>query len=131
MIWSGSLFSKTIMIGSGSLFSKTIVIVSGSILRGPSVSLNMRTYVFSLGQFCKPIFFPALGEKSYLTDEWEILVPVFPFEMYNKYLQTQINRASIVHNYSSITTGSRLWLYNTFQSQLFVIESNKTSNDYY
>ena len=39
MIWSGSLFSKTIVIGSGSLFSKTIVIVSGSILRGPSVSL--------------------------------------------------------------------------------------------
>ena len=40
MIWSGSLFSKTIVIGSGSLFSKTIVIVSGSILRGPSVSLS-------------------------------------------------------------------------------------------
>ena len=40
MIWSGSLFSKTIVIGSGSLFSKTIVIVSGSILRGPSVSLG-------------------------------------------------------------------------------------------
>ena len=41
MIWSGSLFSKTIVIGSGSLFSKTIVIVSGSILRGPSVSLTI------------------------------------------------------------------------------------------
>ena len=39
MIWSGSLFSKTIVIGSGSLFSKMMVIVSGSILRGPSVSL--------------------------------------------------------------------------------------------
>ena len=39
MIWSGSLFSKTIVIGSGSLYSKTIVIASGSILRGPLVSL--------------------------------------------------------------------------------------------
>ena len=40
MIWSGSLFSKMILIGSGSLFSKTIVIGSGSISRGPSASLQ-------------------------------------------------------------------------------------------
>ena len=46
MIWSGSLFSKTILIGSGSLFSKTIVIGSGSILGGPSASLHVPKYIY-------------------------------------------------------------------------------------
>ena len=62
MIWSGSLFSKTILIGSGSLFSKTIVIGSGSISGGPSASLksgglsqSITNFISFMKIFCKTI----------------------------------------------------------------------------
>ena len=44
-------------------------IASGGMVAICTICVHTTYYVFSLGQFCKPIFFPALGEKSYLTDE--------------------------------------------------------------
>ena len=44
-------------------------IASGGMVAICTICVHTTKYVFSLGQFCKPIFFPALGEKSYLTDE--------------------------------------------------------------